>query len=396
MLTPMFELVQSGDIKGVEKALRDDPGKVNKIVTTTQDTPLTWALNPNSGMHPEIAEFLVQHNAQIDAQNEEGWNALMLACRYDQPEIALSLIHRGANLDAKKHDGGTALMIACRHGQAKIAEEIIHKDVDVNAQDVEGWTALMLACHHDLAEIAQLLIARGANLDFVQSQGWTALMFACSFGLPKVVEAIIKRGANLNKTNNNGSTALMLACAQPLYAHVSQESLLEAAKACWAGGADPHIHNIVGQTALLIAQEEHREDAVRFLEFVTSSELAIVLRDQLEMPRSVAITFYNNEVLTSQDCAQLRASDLEAMGIDTVMKRRKLLNFFSPSPAPPSPSIEQSMPQPQPPHSDPEPSAPPLATYSHSVKTELDQPQHIQANAPQPSDGDAALPCTLQ
>jgi hypothetical protein len=70
------------------------------------------------------------------------------------------LIDHGANINAQDDDGYTPLIVACYKGLADIAQLLIEKGADVNAKDHEGLTALRLAENDDLK---QLLQAHGAK-----------------------------------------------------------------------------------------------------------------------------------------------------------------------------------------------------------------------------------------
>ncbi|GBG31585.1 Ankyrin repeat and protein kinase domain-containing protein 1 [Hondaea fermentalgiana] len=437
----LYESVQRGDVEAVVEAVTAKPEKLDKVLTQANDTPLTWALNPNSGMHPEIARVLIERGANVDAQQSDGWTPLMLACRYSQPEIAKMLVERGAKLDLQKCDGWTALMIACSEGETEIATLLVQRGAKLDVQNNQGWTALMFACELAQPKVAQDIIRRGALLDTQQKQGWTALMFAARHDQPETVRMLLERGAKVDIEDQDGVTALMHACRKPTSTAHTCQGLLAAVKACWAAGAslespsskanevaeaetstttveesaidagrgpgaedisdddDDDVPELIGgssrrlraqnsvaedtpaavdapdsdkaseprdeevsgtaetvgdeeplptavdvneptstksstQSALKIAQEEHRADAVEFLTFVSKSDVTSLLLDELKMPREVVVSFFDNEVRSAEDCAILTEADLQQMGVDTVMKRRKILRHFQPSKAP--------------------------------------------------------------
>ena len=61
-----------------------------------------------SGDYAEVKR-LIGEGVDVNAQNNDGWTALMLASDQENPEIAKLLIDEGADVNA---DGGTALMFA--------------------------------------------------------------------------------------------------------------------------------------------------------------------------------------------------------------------------------------------------------------------------------------------
>ena len=56
---------------------------------------------------------LLQHKANPNIQDNNGWTALMVSCIAEDVTIIEILIDAGSNVDIVKQDGLTALMIAC-------------------------------------------------------------------------------------------------------------------------------------------------------------------------------------------------------------------------------------------------------------------------------------------
>jgi ankyrin repeat protein len=69
----------------------------------------------------------------------------MRACRRGFVEIAEALIAHGADLEAKDQYGATALIIAASEYHIRILEALLNAGADINATDRNGWTALMWA-----------------------------------------------------------------------------------------------------------------------------------------------------------------------------------------------------------------------------------------------------------
>ena len=131
------------------------------------------------------------------------------------------LIDQGAAFDLQDNDGWTALMFACRNNQPETAKLLIEKGAALDLQNNNGWTALMLACRYDQPEPAKLLVEKGAALDLQDNDGWTALMLACQLpeetqhtkaGLLRCIQICYAAGARTDcRTSDTGSDALALA-----------------------------------------------------------------------------------------------------------------------------------------------------------------------------------------
>src|SRR4051794_8922962 len=73
------------------------------------------------------------------------------------------LLARGVDVNARNQEGATALMMAAYQGQLEVVRALTDHGADLNATDFDGDTAVMLADHSGHEDIVRLLIARGAK-----------------------------------------------------------------------------------------------------------------------------------------------------------------------------------------------------------------------------------------
>ncbi len=117
---------------------------------------------------------LLDKGADVDFKTTGDWTMLMRAIANDcQVGIPEALIERGADVNARDNIGRTALMLAAHGGLKEIVELLIAKGADVNAKAHIGWTVLMHATGkgtvlmfkdgHNYPEIAELLRKHGAK-----------------------------------------------------------------------------------------------------------------------------------------------------------------------------------------------------------------------------------------
>ena len=89
---------------------------------------------------------LLVGGADVNASRLDGFTALMVAARISEEfEIAQWLLDRGANLNAKDALGRTALIYAVSRQNRDAVKSLLAKGADPNAADHQGITALKLA-----------------------------------------------------------------------------------------------------------------------------------------------------------------------------------------------------------------------------------------------------------
>ena len=174
---------------------------------------------------------LIEKGADVNAQNNNGWTALMLASAWGYIDIVTLLIEEGAYVNARTKHGNTALMYASQEGHPEVAELLIEKGADINVQEDYGWTALMFASDRGQIEVTKLLIEKGADVNTMSIEheecrdygkeyvivrvpcGYTALMAASEMGHIDIVKLLIEAGADVNATldDYDRSTALKYA-----------------------------------------------------------------------------------------------------------------------------------------------------------------------------------------
>jgi len=149
-----------------------------------------------------VRASLAENPSLLDATNEAGQSAFLLAMYYRQRETADYLLSLGPKLD---------IFNACVAGQtARVLEDLRSDPKLIEAHSPDGWTPLHLAAFFGHCELATALLDRGAGLDTRSSNPMknTSLHAAAAGGHVDVVELLLKRGANPNATQEGGWTAL--------------------------------------------------------------------------------------------------------------------------------------------------------------------------------------------
>ena len=230
---------QSGSVKFLLEA-----GAEVNVVKPNGNTCLHEAVCgecSNESLHTIIAQ-----GTDVNAVNNRGESALLLACTLAQAESAKLLMDEGADPDIFTVDGYTSLHVVIYFCWShEILQEMMRHKPHLEAQNKDGHTALFLACYYGQQTSIRILLEAASNPNIASTSGNTSLHAAvlgkCN---KKIIQLIIDHFADLNATNNRHETALMLSCIK---ANEDTINVLLKAK------ADATIAEADGNTCLHIA-----------------------------------------------------------------------------------------------------------------------------------------------
>ena len=162
-----------------------------------------------------MVELLLYKGAQVNAQNESGKTALMLAAFSGKLNVVKELRNNNASYDIRDKSGCTVLHYAVDGGNLDCIQYLLMDGLDVNVTDtVSGWTPLIRAASiSGSKEVAEMLIKYKANLNILDKDNKNALMIAVINGNQPFVQCLVENGADLNITNEYGKTAYEMAVA---------------------------------------------------------------------------------------------------------------------------------------------------------------------------------------
>jgi uncharacterized protein len=137
---------------------------------------------------PKVAAVLLAHpKLQIDATNQAGETALMMAALRGSEEWVLRLIRSGAQVNRV---GWTPLHYAASGAETKLVALLLDKGADIEAPSPNGTTALMMAARYGAQDSALLLLTRGAKARTKNMAGLDAVEFARGAGRDKLVKQL--------------------------------------------------------------------------------------------------------------------------------------------------------------------------------------------------------------
>jgi ankyrin repeat protein len=150
---------------------------------------------------------------QIDARDEAGRTALLIATYNNRIGVARVLIDAGADVNAKDDISDTPYLYAGAEGRIEILQMMLGAGANLRDTNRYGGTALIPAAHHGHPEAVQLLLEAGVAPDHINKLGWTALLEAIILGdggptHTRIVKLLVEGGADVNIPDKDGITPL--------------------------------------------------------------------------------------------------------------------------------------------------------------------------------------------
>uniref|UniRef100_A0A8C5E907 Ankyrin repeat domain 44 n=1 Tax=Gouania willdenowi TaxID=441366 RepID=A0A8C5E907_GOUWI len=131
--------------------------------------------------HMDCVQLLLSHDAPVDAEDEDGRTAVMMAAQKGRLG-ALDLLLNSATLSLMDKAGNNALHLACSNGKEECVLLILEKLSDtsiINAPNAALQTPLHLAARSGLKHAVQELLKSGANVQTVDENGLSPAL-ACA------------------------------------------------------------------------------------------------------------------------------------------------------------------------------------------------------------------------
>jgi ankyrin repeat protein len=161
----------------------------------------------------DIADLLIQNNAQLNRTDASGSTALHLAASRGHVNVVELLIMEAIDIEAETRFGRTALWVSANNGHLQTTQMLLEKGAKVNARADNQMTVLHVAAREGDFEIASLLVSYGADIDARDASMMTALHYACEGGYVKVMELLLNNKANIDVAGSERRTPLICAAA---------------------------------------------------------------------------------------------------------------------------------------------------------------------------------------
>ena len=140
--------VDRGDDAAVRRFLEEENADANAA-----DGGWPAIVRAAHGGHAATVGVLLEHRADLEAKNPQGYTALNKAVDEGHTETARVLLKAGADANAVAR-GWPAIVIAASKGHAATVGVLIEHRADLEAKDNDGMTALIFAAQNDLADFS--------------------------------------------------------------------------------------------------------------------------------------------------------------------------------------------------------------------------------------------------
>lgn len=198
-------VIQSGDLARLQELAAKTPG----LLQYKDDRGRTLLHRAAAAGQMDIARWLIERGAEVDARTAEMSTPLMHAALSGKTEMARLLIAKGADLGARDSYQRTAFILVGREtGDVVMAAILLGAGSAINAVDRFSDTALSLAAWRGFAPLVDLLLERGATLPADPEQKQQLFTLAIANGLDKLFARMLATGADLSAQDGLGGTLL--------------------------------------------------------------------------------------------------------------------------------------------------------------------------------------------
>lgn len=281
-----------------------------------------FAVKPSDGRSPlhtaaitgneEIIEMLLEHSdANIEARDNQGATALLIAAYYTKPDAVRLLVNRGASVDARDNEGRSSLHHVVKKDSPELVRFLVDHNADIEARNSGQQTPLVVAIQKGNMRIVRLLeelhadlrpvnrygsvlhaAVRSASKAMVQfclthrydteatdACGLTPLSIAAKRGYHEIVALLLDHGADSEAESRSKSEEQW----RPLHyaAHGGHEAVVEI---LLKRGADPTAEDMYGRRAQYYAEKKGHDS------------LAAVIRDNTPISKKTLQLSISHEV----------------------------------------------------------------------------------------------------
>ena len=210
---PILSYATTNDLK--EAIDKDDLVKVKILLKSNSDlleskideyfTPLNYAA---ANSKTEIAKFLIDFGADLNAKDKEGSSPLQNSAAKGNYDISKYLIDKGADVNFKDMNDVTPLHFACMSGNLEIIKYMVKKGAKVNAVSKAGNRPLSWSVVKNQVEAIKFLKVNNADISYTNENGQNLLFAAAGRRGKESLELLLSYGLDINSKDKYNNTPL--------------------------------------------------------------------------------------------------------------------------------------------------------------------------------------------
>jgi len=203
--TPLHEAICFGRYE-IAELLIQRKADVNSAQKNTSDTPL--CVSSKKGLMPFV-ELLVEAHAKVNQVGAQARSPLHWAVECGHEEVACYLLEHGASVNAVDAGGAVPLHAACKKQSHKTTQALLSKpNICIDIPDKFHMTPLMYACQAKDQRLVDILLQSKAKVRYNANQS-TPLHVVQSV---ECARAIIAAGGDVNARDETLSIPLHHTC----------------------------------------------------------------------------------------------------------------------------------------------------------------------------------------
>ncbi len=215
LLTALMTAAAEGNLEAAEILI--DAGANLEKQSKSGWTAVSIAVNAG---HFDIADKLIDAGADFRKSISQGRsNVLHVLAMAKKEDTALfaKMLHRGIDINAQNDDGTTALMLAVRTGKVELTKALLAAGAKPNMVEATGKTALHYAAETENKDMMSALLAHKANPNTVNRATRQPILHEMIMtDLPEMAHMLALSGADPMKKNAQGKDAIALANSKGL------------------------------------------------------------------------------------------------------------------------------------------------------------------------------------
>ncbi|MCC2646525.1 MAG: serine/threonine-protein phosphatase 6 regulatory ankyrin repeat subunit A-like [Rickettsiaceae bacterium] len=220
----------------------------------------------------------------LEDRDKDGNTSLHMSLKKGKFDVAELLVKHGIDLNAQNLKGNTPLHIAVKEEDIEAVDLLLKNKADPYLLNERDKNPLHKAAKIGNYEIAKLLLDRSYNIKKFFTEGggqdYTPLHFAAGYGYLDIVKMFIDRGIDVNLLTSGGDTPAVAAFWLPSNYNLEKRGVdsLEVLRFLVERGADINIGEY-GITPLLFSIHNKNLESIIFL-LKAGAKLSIIFQEE--------------------------------------------------------------------------------------------------------------------